>query len=175
MSTLAPLLILVLGLLLLIAEVFLPSGGIIGVLAVGCIGVSLWLAFRVSTDLGVKFLIADFVLLPASLSLAMYLWPKTPIAKRIFLKPPAPDEMGPSQSSARLDHLIGQFGRALTPLRPSGLVDFEGRRIDGASEGELIPSGTLVQAVQIRSGRLIVRPATHDQLAESDAQTRVDD
>ena len=175
MSTLTPLLILTLGLLLLIAEVFLPSGGIIGLLAVGCVTLSLWLAFRVSTDLGVKFLIADFVLLPSSLSLAMYLWPKTPIAKRIFLKPPAPEEMGPSHSSARLDHLIGQFGRALTPLRPSGLVDFEGKRIDGASEGELIASGTLVQAVQVRSGRLIVRPAILDQVTETDEPPNIDE
>ena len=169
MSTLAwPLLILALGLLLLIAEVFLPSGGIIGALALGCVGLSLWLAFRVSNELGVKFLIADFVLMPAALTIGVYLWPKTPMAKRIFLKPPAPEEFEASNPAKRLDHLIGQFGRALTPLRPSGLVDFEGRRIDAASEGELIPSGALIQAVQIRSGRLIVRPASGSSLTEAD-------
>jgi len=169
MSILAwPILILALGLILLIAEVFVPSGGLIGILATGCIGISLWLAFRVSTDVGLKFLAADFVLLPLAFSLAMYIWPKTPMAKRVFLKPPTAEEIAPTRVSDRLDHLIGQYGRALTPLRPSGLVDFEGRRIDGASEGGLIDSGALVQAVQIRSGRLIVRPASGPVLSDAD-------
>ena len=91
--------------------------------------------FSQSTDLGLKFLLADFVLLP----LALRRWRstsgrKTPLAKRVFLKPPDPEEIEVSHSSQRLDHLVGQFGRALTPLRPSGLVDFDGRRLDGLSE-----------------------------------------
>jgi membrane-bound ClpP family serine protease len=62
--------------------------------------------------------------------------------------------------------LIGQFGRALTPLRPSGLVDFDGRRLDGLSEEGLIPSGALVRAVQVRGGRIVVRKASDRALDE---------
>jgi len=43
---------LALGLILLIAEVFVPSGGLIGLLAVCCVCVSLWQAFHQSYDLG---------------------------------------------------------------------------------------------------------------------------
>ncbi len=160
MSTLAwPLLLLAFGLILLIAEVFIPSGGLIGFLALCCFGVSLWQAFRQATALGLMFLAADFVLLPVFLSLAVYLWPKTPLAKRVFLSPPDPDEIEVAHSSQRLDHLVGQFGRALTPLRPSGLVDFDGRRLDGLAEDGLIPPGALIQAVRVRGGQLVVRPA----------------
>jgi membrane-bound serine protease (ClpP class) len=60
--------------------------------------------------------------------------------------------------------LIGQFGRAVTPLRPSGLVDFDGRRLDGLSEEGLIPAGTLVRAVRVRGGELVVRTATDPSL-----------
>ena len=65
--------------------------------------------------------------------------------------------MDVSHSDQRLDHLIGQYGRAFTPLRPSGMVDFDGRRLDGLAEEGLIPSGALVRAVRIRGGQLIVR------------------
>lgn len=168
MSALAwPLLLLAFGLLLLIAEVFIPSGGLIGVLALGFLAWSLVLAFRQSYELGLKFLAADFLLLPMALSLAVYLWPKTPLAKRVFLKPPAPEEVAVSHRGGRLDHLVGQFGRALTPLRPSGLVDFDGRRLDGMSEGTLIASGALVQAVRVQSGRLVVRTAPEVTLNET--------
>jgi membrane-bound ClpP family serine protease len=152
-----PLVILAVGLLLLVAEVFIPSGGAFGILSVGCLAYSLWLAFRQSTELGVKFLAADLVVIPAAGGFALYLWPKTKFAKRIFLRPPDPDEIAVSHPAERLDHLIGELGRAVTPLRPSGLVDFDGRRLEGLSEYGLIAAGSPIRAVRVRSGRLIVR------------------
>ncbi|HEX8203513.1 MAG TPA: NfeD family protein [Isosphaeraceae bacterium] len=163
-----PILWLVLGLLLLIAEVFIPSGGLIGILALGLICVSLGLAFAESTALGLKFLVAVCVLMPLALALAIHLWPRTPLAKRFFLQPPGPEEVQPAHvgPGVRLEHLIGQFGRALTPLRPSGMVDFDGRRIDGLSEEGLIPAGSLVRAVQVRGSQLVVRVAADRTLDE---------
>jgi membrane-bound ClpP family serine protease len=168
MSTLAwPLLLLAFGLILLIAEVFIPSGGLIGLLALACVGLSLWRAFDQSVDLGLKFLLADFLLAPIVMAGALYLWPRTPLAKRVFLKPPAREDIEVSHSAQRLDHLVGQFGRALTPLRPSGMVDFDGRRLDGLSEEGLIPSGALIRAVRVRSGQLIVRTAPDSAFDEN--------
>jgi membrane-bound ClpP family serine protease len=168
MSTLAwPLLLLAFGLLLLIAEVFIPSHGLLGLLAICCLGVSLWQAFRASTNMGLSFLVADLLLLPVTLMLVVNVWPRTPLARRAFLRPPSPEEIDVAHANERLDHLIGQFGRALTPLRPSGLVDFDGRRLDGLSEDGLIPSGALVRAVRVRSGQLVVRSAGEPLLNES--------
>jgi membrane-bound ClpP family serine protease len=172
MSTLAwPLLLLTFALILLIGEVFVPSGGAIGLLALSCLALSLWQAFRQSTEMGLSFLAADFVLLPLVFSVAIYLWPKTPLAKRVFLKPPSPEEIEISHSPHRLDHLVGQIGRALTTLRPSGLVDFDGRKLDGMSEGGLIDPGTLVQAVGVRSGQIVVRTAPESSFDESFSTT----
>lgn len=154
-----PTLFLAVGLVLLIAEVFIPSGGLIGLLAIGFIVVSLWQAFAASTALGLKFTLALTILLPLTLALAVHLWPRTPLAKWIFLKPPEPDEFEPEPTAHPLAHLIGQYGRALTPLRPSGSVDFEGHRYDALSEEGLIPAGSLVRAVGSRGGELLVRAA----------------
>ena len=160
-----PLLCLVVGLVLLIAEVFVPSGGLIGLLAAGLLIVALGLAFAKSMTRGLTFLTALLLLLPATLAYAVHLWPRTPMAKWVFLKPPSPEDVEPEVLGPRLDHLIGQFGRALTPLRPSGSVDFEGRRIDGLAEGgTMIPSGALVRAVGVRGIQLIVRPAPAEML-----------
>jgi membrane-bound ClpP family serine protease len=163
-----PILCLAIGLLLLIVEIFVPSGGLIGILAIGLVVWSLVLAFTASVVLGLKFLIAVCVLMPLALALAVHLWPRTPLAKWIFLKPPDPEEVEPETAvhGVRLEHLIGQFGRALTPLRPSGVVDFDGRRIDGLSEEGLIPPGSLVRAVQVRGSQLVVRMASDRTLDE---------
>lgn len=159
------------GLILLIVEVFVPSGGLIGLLAIGLLLISLWQAFTISSTVGAIFLMALIGLLPATLALAFHLWPRTPMGKWIFLRPPEPDDVAPEPTGPRLEHLIGQFGRALTPLRPSGMVDFEGRRLDSMSEEGLIPAGTLVRAVEIRSGQMIVRMVPNQTLEDFATQT----
>jgi membrane-bound ClpP family serine protease len=161
-----PLLLLAFGLILLITEAFLPSGGLIGLLAAGCLILSLYQAFTVpeAPSLGWKFLVAELVLIPAAMVVAIQLWPRTPLARRIFLTPPAPEEFDTAVPKHRLDHLIGEFGRALSPLRPSGMVDFDGRRLDGLAEEGLIPAGALVRAIRIQSGVLVVRKAENDSL-----------
>lgn len=157
-----PLLILIAGLILLVAEAFVPSGGLIGLLALGLLGVSLYLAFNISLNMGLRFIVAELILIPLAVVAALQLWPKTPFAKHYFLSPPTADELTVSHARNRLDHLIGEFGRALTPLRPSGLVDFDGRRLDGLSEGGLIETGCLVKAVRVQSGQLVVRAAGNE-------------
>jgi membrane-bound serine protease (ClpP class) len=153
-----PILSLIVALLLFVAEAFIPSGGLIGFLAVGLVGVSLFLAFT-TTPFGWIFLIATCILLPLTIMLAIQLWPHTPIAKYLFLNPPGPDEIVPEDRVRGLGHLVGQFGRTLTPLRPTGLVEFDGRRMEGMSEEGMIAANTLVRVIEVRGARLIVRVA----------------
>jgi membrane protein implicated in regulation of membrane protease activity len=107
-------------------------------------------------------------MIPIVMVVAIQLWPKTPLARRIFLPPPAPEDMDTAHNRQRFDHLIGDFGRALTPLRPSGSVDFEGHRLDARAEEGLIPAGSLVRAVRVESGILIVRKADDQALGPID-------
>jgi membrane-bound ClpP family serine protease len=165
-----PILCLLAGLALLIVEVFIPSGGLIGFLAVGLLGVGVWQAFGVSTTAGLLAILALILLLPVVFAVAVYLMPRTPLGRWMFLRPPAPDDVEPERTAGtRLDHLIGQFGRAITPLRPSGVVDFDGRRLDGLAEEGLIAPGTLVRAVHVRGGSLVVRPAAVQTLDDLDS------
>lgn len=158
-----PIILLAAALTLFMIEVFIPSGGLIGLLAIGLLLAGVWKAFQVSTATGMKFSIAVLLLLPLAFGFAVYLWPRTPMAKWAFLKPPTREEIEPDRG-ARLDLLVGEFGRAISPLRPSGLVDFDGRRLDGLSEEGLIPAGALVRAVGVRGQAVVVRAATDPSL-----------
>ena len=161
-----PVLCLAIGLILLIAEVFVPSGGLLGLSAALFLGASLWLAFSRSTATGLKLLASIAVLVPMAMLLAMYLWPRTPMGRWLSLSPPGPEdiEAAPISQGTRLEYLIGQYGRSLTPLRPSGTVELDGRRIDGIAEEGMIPSGVIVRAVQVRGGQVVVRIATAEAL-----------
>jgi len=155
------------GFALIVVEVFIPSGGLIGISAALFLAVAIWLAFSVSSQLGIVFLSLTVVLLPVAIVLAVQIWPKTPMGKWMILMPPKPDDVEPETNltqGTRLEHLIGQFGKCLTPLRPSGTVEMDGRRIDGLAEEGMIPAGALVKAVQVRGGQIVFREAVPEAL-----------
>ena len=53
------------GILVIIAEIIIPSGGILGILAAGLIGYSLYLVFsQVSATAGMVFVMADLAIIP---------------------------------------------------------------------------------------------------------------
>jgi membrane-bound ClpP family serine protease len=152
-----PLALTALGLLLLVAELWIPSGGLIGAAAGGCLLYSLWLAFEVSRTVGMAFLAGELGLAPVVGAAALYVWPKTPIARRLRLPAPAEDEVENAHGSGRLDHLIGRRGRVETPLRPTGTVLIDGLKLEAVSEHALIPAGRPVVAVRAQAGRVVVR------------------
>jgi membrane-bound ClpP family serine protease len=167
LELLAPFLILVLGVILIAAEDLLPTGGVLGVLAGGCLLWFVYIGFSQSTSLGIRYLVAEMVTVPLVYMTSSFLIDKTGLRRLVSLQPPEFDEVDIRQEGPDLGRLIGLRGRAVTTLRPSGMVDFEGRRIDGMSEAGLIPSGAEVLAVQVRSGRLIVRLDDPDSALKS--------
>lgn len=54
-------------------------------------------------------------------------------------------------------HLVGERGKVLTELRPSGSALLAGHPVDVVSEGAFIPKGELVQVVAVQGSRVVVR------------------
>jgi membrane-bound ClpP family serine protease len=152
-----PTVFLALALLLMSLEVFVPSGGLIGIGAIVCLGLGLWNAFQSSRRLGMTFLLVDFVVVPTTAVAAFRLWVKSPMGRKLALAPPRPDEIDVSHTDRSAHDLVGSVGRALTPLHPCGHVQIEGRRHDGIAESGLIAEGARIRVVRVRSGQLVVQ------------------
>lgn len=60
---------------------------------------------------------------------------------------------------------LGQEGEALTPLRPSGKVVFDGKRVDCTSESGFLEEGTRVRVVDVRGTTLVVLAAEASAVA----------
>ena len=56
-----------------------------------------------------------------------------------------------------LEQLRGRYGKTVSSLRPSGVTDFDGRRVDTLSEGDMIEPGQWVRCIDVKAGRVIVR------------------
>jgi membrane-bound serine protease (ClpP class) len=78
------------------------------------------------------------------------LLPRTPFGRPLVLEATLPP--GPALLPAP-----GQTGRADTPLRPSGKVIVDGRRLDAVAEVGFLEAGTAIRVVRSEAGRVVVR------------------
>ncbi len=53
--------------------------------------------------------------------------------------------------------LLNGTGTALTQLRPSGIADINGQRVDVVTEGDLIERGAQIKVVAVEGARIVVR------------------
>ena len=156
------------GIVLLLAELFIPSG-IFFVLAIAAIVGGVVLTFTHSNDMYVGWitLIGVFIALPVLGSIILHYWPRTSMGKRFFLSRPEEDATLASMPvNLELEQLRGRFGRTLSALRPAGIVDFDGRRVDTITEGMMVEAGQWVRCIDVQVGKVIVRPVDRPNLAD---------
>ncbi|MFP4668853.1 MAG: serine protease, partial [Desulfobacterales bacterium] len=76
-----PVILQIAGIGVLLSEVMLPSGGLLTIVAAGCLGYSLYLVFAdISAFSGMIFVMADIVVLPVVLIVGLKLLAKSPFA-----------------------------------------------------------------------------------------------
>ncbi|HEY2147850.1 MAG TPA: NfeD family protein [Pirellulales bacterium] len=153
-------LLLLLGMVLVLMEVFVPSAGILGFLSVTSILAGIGLAFyNGGLTIGFGFLFGTAIVLPIVLALAFRWFPETPIGRRLLPSLPTSEDVLPDNEERRvLRGLLGKVGQAKSPMLPSGAIVVEGRVINAVSEGQPIESGTDVRVIEVRGARVVVRP-----------------
>lgn len=152
--------LLLLGLTLAVLELFVPSGGLIGLLSVLSIVASIALAFRHGSWTGLGFMGLTLIGLPLMLVLALQIWPRTPMGRRLLLAVPRSEEVLPDNELRReLKGLVGRVGKARSLMLPSGPVEIDGRVYDALSQGMAIEPGTWVKVVEVRGTRIVVQPS----------------
>jgi membrane-bound serine protease (ClpP class) len=155
--------LLVVGCGLIVAEVFIPSGGMILVLCVVTFVASIWCAYKawwgVSTAYFTTYVAGLLLLIPALLAGIYKLLNDTRVGDRILLAAPDLEEVTPYQHElARLEQLVGHAGTAVTPLSPGGMVNVSGERLHAFTEGILVEQGADVEVIAVRGNRVLVRP-----------------
>ena len=152
-----PIILQLVGVLVIIAEVFLPSGGVLSILAVAVIGYSLYLVFQMSMTLGWALVVFDIISIPVLVIVGLKLVAKTPARLSRTLS----SREGVTSQKPELSQYLHQTGAAVTVLRPSGTALINGHRIDVVTQGEYIDKDTAVEVVAITGNQVIVREKTH--------------
>ena len=152
--------LLVVGCGLLVLEVFIPTGGLLGFLATVALIGGLAMAYKRDLTTGLSFTAITLIAAPTFLGLAFKYWPKTPMG-RAFLGD-LPDEADLKLDDPRRK-LVGRVGVAKSKMLPAGAVLVDGQIIDAVSQGMAIESGDPVVVVEVRANRVVVRKARRDE------------
>lgn len=139
-----------LGLIILFLEVFVPSGGILGLISLGLSGFGIYGLFQGGHPLlavGAIVGVAGLTILGLRFSF------KRLGFKAVLLQAP------PSPETLVAQSLVGKSGVAQTTLRPAGVAVIEGHRVDVVSKGQYIEAGTAVRVSEYAENRLVVVPA----------------
>ena len=159
------LLLLITGIALLLLEIFVfPGFGMAGFAGAALILISLFFSLVGSMPGPDDFTSAMHVLgwafiitVAAGYLLIRYL-PKSNLFRRISMSMVENSSEGFSSADTR-DDLIGQVGVALSDLRPAGVAEFDGRRLDVVTDGGYIEKGQRVVVTEAHGMRVVVREA----------------
>lgn len=156
MTILIPVLLILVGLALVVVEVYLvPGFNVLGVAGVIAAGAGVGYAFVEGGAVGgLAALAGTFVV--GGLLLAL-LWRSGAWEKFILmdtLRPGNGDDEGATRG-----RLLGREGVALSPLRPTGVAEVEGERVEVTTEGAFIAAGSRIRVVALVRNRYLVRLA----------------
>ena len=153
--------LLIIGLILVLLEVLLPSGGMISVLASVAIIAAAVLGFQHSAAGGAVILVVTFVCIPVLVAFGLKVFPQTAVGRRMLLIPTK------SQAEAGVDapagvsdidysSLVGKAGNTVTPLRPSGIAEINGQRYSVVASGEMIDKDVEIVVLRVEGNSVVV-------------------
>ena len=143
------------GVLLIIAEFFLPFG-ISGILGAAAIIFSIILAGGDIMEMSIAVLIALTVALVGMVIIMKFFGKKLKVFNKMILSDATTTEQGYVSNQNRVD-LIGKVAVTMTQLRPAGTIRIENERIDVVSDGSFIEKDKDVIIIKVEGSRIVVR------------------
>lgn len=141
-----------------------PKIGVFGA-AVGIVvsgGVGLYLVGRLTAAAPLGSMLVGVAAGLAVVAVAgIVVFRSLPVGRRLdglLLEDTQPSWDGYISAAPRSD-LVGQGGRAVTELRPVGVAEIRGERVDVTTEGEWLAAGTAVTVIKAEAMRVVVRRA----------------
>ncbi len=143
--------------LLIVGEVFVPSGGMLGLCAVVSLISGIAIFFRHSPAAGWIGTVVAFFMVPSLLVLAYRLLPRTRFGRRVLLAPPVRERGEAIVDMPELNKLLGRIGRVVTPMRPVGMCEFDGQKVECVAENGYVERDRKIKAVRIEGTQVTVR------------------
>jgi membrane-bound serine protease (ClpP class) len=148
--------LLILCAILLVFEIFIPSFGLLTAAALLCLAGGIYLFFQISATAGWIGVWTAVVLIPTVWIIVYKRLPKTKIGRILELHNVLKVISGvPDQE--QLDALEGQSGVVLSPLRPVGMCELDGKKVVCVADTGYIEKETAVKVIHVEGNKVTVR------------------
>ena len=147
-----------LGIGFLILEAFMPGFGAPGITGVVLEVITLvltWNAHGPMATLGLLLIVLATLAIAISTSLRSL--SKGKLGKSTFILNETESNEAGYRTTEDMQVFVGREGTASTVLRPTGIADFDGVRLNVSSEGDFIAAGTKVRIISVEGHKILVR------------------
>lgn len=142
---------------LIVAEVFIPSAGLLTICSLACLVGGIMIFFRHSDTAGWIGVVVAIIMVPSLLAMAYKVLPQTRFGKRVILAPPVRQRGDAIADTPELARMVGKMGRVLTTMRPVGMCDFDGQRVECVAEGGYLQKDKKVKVIRVEGTQVTVR------------------
>ena len=165
------LLLVAIGVALLAAEILvIPGFGVAGIGGIIALAAGLGLTL-IGAGATAAVIIGAFGRVAISILLALVgglvllrMLPRLPVGRRLVLETEMDADQGYTSAPERDRLQLGRTGTALSPLRPAGVADIDGARVDVVSDGAFIEAGAAIEVTRVDGNRIVVRERpTHSE------------
>ena len=148
--------LIIIGYCLVVVEMFIPGFGVPGISGLCCLIVGIFFASGGSFQRGALLTLIVAALCGLALFISMRLAQGRLQKSRLVLNETS---SSPTSLQTDLNRYVGKSGVAQTPLRPAGVAEIEGQRVDVLTDGEFLESGRSVVVTRVEGNSVFVRQA----------------
>ena len=145
----------IVGIGLLILELFIPGFGVFGVLGIISIFASFYYILGANA-MAMNWLAGSVVAALVIFGVLVKYLPSNPAWKLFVLQDQQKNKEG-FTTAPSMEVYLGRSGLAITNLRPAGVGDFDGARVDVVTFGEYIEIGTPIFVVKVEGIKVFVK------------------
>jgi len=159
-ANLAIIICFIVGVVLLVVEVFMPGFGVAGISGIALEIVSVVLTYLRHGGLAALGLtIVILAVIGIAISVSLRSATKGRLSKSPIILNDSETAAEGFSATRDMDVFLGKEGETVTILRPTGMAEFDGVKLNVVSDGEYIPKGTRVRVDHVEGSRVVVRRA----------------
>ncbi len=149
------LILLIVGFCLVVVEMYMPGFGFPGIAGSVCLiaGIALYARTDIVAWLVLTVIIVALLCVALSISIRSAARGRLAKSKLVLNEVSTTSEL----SENDLSYYVGKNGVTSTILRPAGIGDFAGVKLNVLSDGEFIPAGARVTVTRVEGNRIFVR------------------
>ena len=149
------LILMIVGIGLLVFEMYLPGFGVPGILGLAVLVIGFVLMGPTLAQ-GLLLFVILAAILCIALSICLVLASKGRLNKSQLVLNDVAVSADKTENND-LNYFIGREGVALTALRPAGIAEFDGVKLNVVSDGEYIQAENRISVLSVEGNRIVVR------------------